>query len=83
MKNLSNAPINVLQGVGPARAKAYSRLGVDTVSDLLYHFPRAYENRGDIKLLDKWSFLENEHDCVWTLSPRVQNVAQIFYGSIV
>lgn len=53
MKNLSNAPINVLQGVGPARAKAYSRLGVDTVSDLLYHFPRAYENRGDIKLLDK------------------------------
>lgn len=53
MKKLSNAPINVLQGVGPARAKAYSKLGVNTVSDLLYHFPRAYENRGDIKLLSE------------------------------
>ena len=53
MKALSNAPINVLQGVGPARAKAYSRLGISTVSDILYHFPRAYENRGDIKQLSE------------------------------
>ncbi len=51
MKKLSNAPITVLQGVGPARAKAYAKLGVETVSDILYHFPRAYENRGDVKPL--------------------------------
>lgn len=53
MKNLIDAPISVLQGVGPARAKAYAKLGVNTVSDVLYHFPRAYENRGDIKLLSQ------------------------------
>ena len=53
MPKLSNSPIKVLQGVGPAREKAYEKLGVRTVSDLLYHFPRAYENRGDVKLLSE------------------------------
>lgn len=53
MPKLSNAPVKVLQGIGPARAKAYEKLGISTVSDLLYHFPRAYENRGDIKLLSE------------------------------
>lgn len=53
MPKLSNAPIKVLQGIGPAREKAYQRLGIYTVSDLLYHFPRVYENRGDVKLLSE------------------------------
>ena len=38
-------------GVGPAKAKHYARLGVETLGDLCYHFPRGYENRGDVKLL--------------------------------
>ena len=53
MPTLSNAPIKVLSGIGPARAKAYEKLGISVVSDLIYHFPRAYENRGAIKLLSE------------------------------
>ena len=53
MPTLSNAPIKVLSGIGPARAKAYEKLGISVVSDLVYHFPRAYENRGAIKLLSE------------------------------
>ena len=53
MAKLSDASVKVLSGVGPARVKAYEKLGINTVSDLLYHFPRAYENRGDIKLLSE------------------------------
>ena len=53
MQSIANSPVKVLQGIGPARAKAYERLGVQTVSDLLYHFPRAYENRGNVKLLSE------------------------------
>lgn len=53
MSKLGEAPIKVLSGIGPARVKAYSKLGINTVSDLVYHFPRAYENRGDIKLLSE------------------------------
>lgn len=46
-------PVTVLPGVGPVRAKAYLRLGIETCDDLVYHFPRGYENRGDVKLLSE------------------------------
>lgn len=51
MSKLGDSSVKVLSGIGPARVKAYQKLGINTVSDLIYHFPRAYENRGDIKLL--------------------------------
>ena len=43
--------IGTLYGVGPAKIAAYEKLGIHTKRDLLYHFPRAYENRGDVYLL--------------------------------
>lgn len=46
-----NTNVKSIYGVGPARAAAYSRLGVYNVGDLLGHFPRRYENRGDVKQL--------------------------------
>ena len=47
-----DSPVSVLSGVGPAKAAAYAKIGVDTVGDLLFHVPRSYENRGDIRQLD-------------------------------
>lgn len=43
--------VSVLRGVGAQKEKQLARLGIFTVRDLLYHFPRAYERRGDIRLL--------------------------------
>ncbi len=40
-----------MKGVGESRAKALAKLGITTVGQLLYHFPRAYEFRGNVKLL--------------------------------
>ena len=51
-KNDIYAPVTVLSGVGKVRAAAYEKLGVRTVWDLLCHFPRAYENRGEVTLLE-------------------------------
>ncbi|MBQ9779828.1 MAG: ATP-dependent DNA helicase RecG [Clostridia bacterium] len=51
MNTYFSAPITSLSGVGEARKKAYARLGIYTIKDLLYHFPRAFENRGDIRPL--------------------------------
>ena len=45
------SPVTRLKGVGEARAAALAKLGIGTIADLLRHFPRAYENRGDIKTL--------------------------------
>ena len=38
-------PIQFLKGVGPSRAKLFAQLGVSSVEDLLYLFPRRYEDR--------------------------------------
>ena len=46
-----NSPVTALNGVGKVRAAAYARLGIFTLYDLIRHFPRAYENRGNICLL--------------------------------
>lgn len=46
------SPVTVLSGVGPAKAAAYAKAGIHTIEDLLLHVPRAYENRGDIRLLE-------------------------------
>ncbi len=46
-----HTPIDALSGVGAARKEAYNRMGIFTAQDLLYHFPRAYEPRGDIHRL--------------------------------
>lgn len=46
-----SSPVTRLAGVGPAKAAAYAKLGVSSVADLLYHVPRSYENRGDLRTL--------------------------------
>ncbi len=38
-------PVRILPGVGPVAAGDFAALQIHTVSDLLYHFPRGYEDR--------------------------------------
>ena len=45
--------IKKLYGVGKVRAAAYEKLNIRTVGELLEHYPRGYENRGDVKLLSE------------------------------
>ncbi len=42
---LNDMSVQYLKGVGPARKKLFSRLGIETLEDLLYFFPRRYEDR--------------------------------------
>ena len=51
MSTALTASVTTLPGIGKVRAAAYGRLGIHTVEQLLYHFPRAYENRGNIVTL--------------------------------
>ena len=47
------SPVTVLSGVGKTKADYYARLGIRTLGDLIRHYPRAYENRGDVCLLSE------------------------------
>ena len=44
-------PVSSLRGVGESRAAALTKLGIRTVEDLLRCWPRAYQNRGNVKTL--------------------------------
>ena len=46
-----NSPVTVLPGVGKVKASAYAKLGIVTLGDLILHYPRAYENRAEIREL--------------------------------
>ncbi len=45
------SPVTVLNGVGKTRAEKLAKLNIHTIRDLIYFFPRAYEKRGDIRLI--------------------------------
>ena len=41
--------ITYIKGVGPKRASVFKKNNIETVSDLLYHFPRRYLDRTTVK----------------------------------
>lgn len=47
-----HTPIDNLRGIGEARVKLFTSLGIYTVEDLLHFFPRSYENRGAVIKLE-------------------------------
>jgi ATP-dependent DNA helicase RecG len=44
-----NAPLTVLQGVGPKHAATLESLGMRTLGDMLYYFPFRYEDYSQLK----------------------------------
>jgi ATP-dependent DNA helicase RecG len=48
-----NAPVSILSGVGPKTAKDLVRLGISTLSDLLYFFPRRYIDFSELKPINR------------------------------
>lgn len=41
--------LQFLKSVGPKRVRLLNRLGIYTIKDILYHFPRRYEDRSNLK----------------------------------
>ena len=44
-----DAKLTVLQGVGPRNAESLARLGLYTLGDMLYYFPRRYDDYSQLK----------------------------------
>ncbi len=44
-----NAELTVLQGVGPRHAQTLGKLGMHNLGDMLYNFPRRYEDYSQLK----------------------------------
>ena len=54
--------IKTLKGVGPQRAEILEKKGIKTVDELLYYFPRGYEDR--TKFCDIRDLKDGEYACI-------------------
>ncbi|MCM8764757.1 MAG: hypothetical protein NC830_05315 [Candidatus Omnitrophica bacterium] len=50
---LPETSVRMLPGVGPQRMEQFLKLGISTIQDLLYHFPRRYLDRRQIKKISE------------------------------
>lgn len=57
-----NTDIRYVKGVGEARAKAFQKLGITTLGELVMHYPRAYEDRTHFKTIGE--LIPGENACV-------------------
>ena len=44
-----DAKLTVLQGVGPSNAQSLAKLGMQTLGDMLYYYPRRYDDYSQLK----------------------------------
>lgn len=53
-----NAPVTVLPGIGQQNAKALSSLGIKTLRDMLYYFPRRYDDYSTFRPISRLNYGE-------------------------
>jgi len=63
LHSLADVPVTVLDGIGPRRAEGLGEVGIETVFDLVTHYPRRYLDRtqqasiGELKVGEEASVL--------------------------
>lgn len=53
-----NAPLTVLSGIGKRHSQTFEKLGVNTLADLLYYFPRRYDDYSQLKPINRLNYGE-------------------------
>ncbi|MBE6584118.1 MAG: ATP-dependent DNA helicase RecG [Ruminococcaceae bacterium] len=75
MSKLEDISVGTLHGIGKVKVNAYAAAGVHSLYDLLYYFPRAYENRANVVELKD---TPSDGKCATILTvatePRVANI---------
>lgn len=69
--------IQFLKGVGPKKAELFGRLGIETMDDLLFYFPRRWEDR---RLAGKKEPLPVLEDAP-VIRGRIKSVRDLYTGS--
>ena len=67
-----NSSITELSGVGKTRAAQLNKLGIETLQDLIYCFPRCFENRSDVRLLADFAY-DKQASYILTVASEVKS----------
>ena len=63
------APVTVISGIGARTAQSLERLGLTTLKDMLYYFPRRYDDYSQLKPINRLQYGE-----VVTVIGTIQNI---------
>ena len=63
--------IQFVKGIGPKKATKLNKLNIFTIKDLLYYFPRSYEDRSNIKKI--WQLEHDEKACTKGIISEVKS----------
>jgi ATP-dependent DNA helicase RecG len=64
-----DSPVTVLSGIGPTQSRRLARLGIHTIREMLYTFPRRYDDFSTLKTINQLEYGEEV-----TIMGQVQNV---------
>ena len=62
IQNKLNSSVEILKGIGPKKALLLNKLGIYSVWDLMYYFPRTYEDRRKVCRISEC--VPNEYCCI-------------------
>ncbi|GAV23710.1 ATP-dependent DNA helicase RecG [Carboxydothermus pertinax] len=65
-------PVQYLKGVGPQKAKLLQKLKIETIKDLIFYFPKRYEDRSFLKKVS-----ELKSDEITTVLGKIVEVKEI------
>lgn len=63
-----NSSLTTLKGIGPKKAELFTKIGINTIMDLIYYLPRNYEDRRTIKKISECS--DGEVCCIKVIPTR-------------
>jgi ATP-dependent DNA helicase RecG len=80
-----DSPITALVGIGPTHAERFKRLGVETIRDLLYLFPRRYNDFSALKTINQLKYGDEVTiiGTVWQTKARETRKGGVVVTSII
>lgn len=72
MHDFLSKNVQYIKGVGPAKAALLHKLGIFTISDLIEHYPRRYEDRSQLKTINMLS-----HGLVESFQAKIVSLADV------
>ncbi len=81
MPDILSQPVQYLKSVGPKRSESFSKIGINTVRDLLFYFPTRYLDRSTIlNSVKVLQYLRNGYEGEVTIIGEVISKELIRYG---
>jgi ATP-dependent DNA helicase RecG len=63
-----SSPTTVVRGIGQKQAQLLEKIGITTVEDMIYYFPRRYDDYSELKLIKDLSYGEEVTIIAWVKS---------------